>query len=873
MPHIELTLNHARQELLRDGWGVIKSAKAFIPAEFVAIADEGHPEYPGFYAEGALPDAAWFEPVQGLLTLKPNFLRDDWLWDASVNTNTFLQSTDYTFANADEWEEYKGLEADGQTHNLHFQASRRDLADTDGVLTALGSLSPDITALQALTSGDVSPVFRTSNPLGVNEGIGIILWNFGYAGERDELYRWGVFFGGRWFLRQHLNGKWTLYQNWGTQADPLWAIAEEFHVAQGMVASDRPVHVGIIPIQPRHLAFYISDVQAPTDRSTRYAGTAGPAFIHEVQGQGDGDPDITLVGNVWMFCQRGEVVEGSLKRGISYSIAMHKVRYPDSVTVALMPENLPRPIPEVAATAASNMWVYGHDISGTIVKAFTNHRNQAWTAASDRFVVPKITLSPFDSNRRAPYVIGYEFRWPSVTYTPVTTPIALDGNWVSIDFTLSEDPGGNSLSARLTRFAEFEHLLKLDATLRLTVDGEAVWDGYVEDLTNTIVGSTGKTITSPTGVPDDPETEPDESTENIPEHQVMMLTTIEGYDMWDRLERTKLPRYVGVHGLSAYRDRNVYERVADVIERAGMVPNDAGSGLANLDLPYWQMIDEMPAIVEDSSAADEIREVVDAYGAQFRGPVRCIWNGTTEEVDVTLGETYAVDPNDPTEEELPTLIIVLDATIIEEIEGSQLTDAQRWDDLADRQYLHALSDPEFTVRRGEYNALSMFSATSGDQHARGFAVHIDPDPASLGDEDHIDFQAGVRTLALTPAEAGQGPSTGELARMARHKYAEFCTTERMLSLRAEWQPFVKPPMFAAILGRNPAGEIVSFGAWRIAHAHVELMADIDESPTTGFGTHPDRRYLWNAEYTLFYEGVADYVIGEVTIPMFSEVIP
>lgn len=861
--HISLILNHARQEVLREGWGVIKSAKAFVPAEYVTIADEGNPEYPGYFTPGTLPDEAWFEPTQGLLGLKPNFLRDNWLYDSSVEEGAFLASTDYVFGNSAEWEEYAGLEDDGQLHQFKFQQTLRDLADTTGVLTALGSLSPDLTALSALTTGEVAPVLRTKNPFSKNEGIGLLLWNFGYAGERDEAYRWGLFFGGRWFLRQHVSGKWTLYRNWGTQLVPDWQMVDEHHVSQGAVSSNEPLHVAILPLPPKYLAFYISTASAPTDRTRRYAGTAGPAFIHEVEGlnpdRTEIDPDMLSPGNAFFFAQLGQDVAGVLKKGINYALSMHRVRYPETASIALMSEALPRPIPEVAATAADNLWYYGFNLkdnsSTYIVKSLRNRRDQAWTAASDKYPTPKVVINSFDGNKRSPYILGYEFRWPTVTYTPTTTPIDLSGNWTRINFTLSEDPGGNPLTVHMQRFASWDKLLKLDATLRLEIDGAAVWDGYIEDIANTVVGSKGKTIS------------------DGDEHQVMMLTSIEGYDMWDRLEQTRLPRYVGVHHLSLYRSPNAFQRIADAIEFGGMVATEVGSGLSDIDLPYWNLIDEMPAVTEDSTPADEIRDSVDTFGVQQRKPVRATYNGDSDEWEVGLGDVYAVDPSDPTEEELPTVFLVLDASIIEEIEGSVLTDIERWDELADRRYILGLSDLEFTNRRAQYNALSVYSGTSADQHAKGLAVHIDPDYDAIQDEDHVDFQAGVRTMHHTPREAHQGTNTNDLARVARHRFAEFCTTERILNIRGEWQPFVRPPMFVAVIGRDPDGAIVSFGAWRIATAQVELAHDKDESPTTGFGTHPDRRYQWEAEYTMFYEGVADYVIDEVTIPMFSEVLP
>lgn len=876
MAHIQLLINANRKELLRDGWGTAKTAKAFIPAEFIAITDEEDPLYPGFHSEGVLRewiaiedeedprfpgyfvDNAVFEADTGVLRLKPNFQKDDFLWDVTHN-DAFLESADFVFGDAADWEEVSG-EDDGQPNQMKFLHTMRDVSvgsSSNGVLTSLGSLTADLQDLVDATFGEMIPALRTANPLAPNEGFGVILWNSGVSDEREEFYRWGVLFGGRFLLAQHMSGKWTLSRNWGSQAAPDWQVVQEYWPNQWSAKMQRPVHIGIVPMKlPNRIAFYISDAPQPSDRTTKYGGTVGPAFIYETKG--DDENIITSTGNVWMFLQKGEFVDPNLLKGTHYAIAMHRVRY-SAATVRLMPECLPRPLP----SRTPELTIYGKDLGGgNITKNFISDTGAVWVPATDKRLVVEIGINPFGGNIYSPVVIGYEIYIAQTSYTPAATPIDLTGEWFSLSFTLSSEPAGSSLSASLRRFDDYDKLFKLDSSVRLLVDGVAVWDGYIERVTNTIEGTTGPLMGG------------------TPAHGVWMNTDLDAFDMWERLERTRLARYVPVHSLTLQYlpSPNLWDGLADVINRAGMdahLPTGAEE-IEDILLDPWQGIDQMPAPIEDSSAADCVRDFYNLCGMQNRAPITAQWDPVNSRMEVSLGPRYAVDPQNPTEGELPTVLICLEEDIIEEIEGQVLTDAERWDTLADRQYLMARGNPEFPIVRGEYNALSAFSSSSADQKARGYAVHIDPDPASLQDDTHIDYQAGVRTLTLPPNETAHAPTPIALEKLARHRYDRDCTTERHCYVPAEWQAWVSPRMarpFVAVLGRNAAGEIVSYGAYRIVQIGVDLQADYDAAEQVGAGGVADRAFLWVGDYLLEYVGIADYVIGDVSIAMFSDVLP
>lgn len=866
MARIQLLINHNRKEILRDGWGTVKTAKAFLPAVLQGSA----------HIESALPANATFDPDSGMLRLKPNFQKDDFYWNADYSSH-FLQMSDFVFGDATEWEETPGQDEDGQETTWKFVHTVRDLS-TPGALTSIGSLTADLAALVTATDDTMVPAMRTRNPLGQDEGFGFVTWNFGYSTDRDEFYRWGVFFGGRWFLTMHVSGKWTLWRNWGDQETPSWKIAQEWHVAQWACQTGDTINVAVVPMQPNRLAFYISNASEPVDRTRKFAGSQGAAFIHEVE-LAPGEDILTYVSNLWVFVQAGQVSGGELLNGTHYSIAIHKVRYA-AETVRLMPEWLPRPLPGVtpSITAFSYKGPPAGTPYGSVTPTYLNDDGSAWTAATDRAIVPVLAITPDAGGVHTPEVAGYELRFATTTYTPAATPIDLTGEWFSLSFTLSAEPAGSTLSAMLRRYDGYADAFKRDASVRLLIDSVPVWDGYIEKVTNTIHGAKGPDGHIQTGT--DPETE-EPIFDDVPLHAPYMLTSLEGYDMWERLDRCRFARYVPVHFLSKpymlSHYPTLYDSYKDVFERAGMDTLSADADVDGIVVDEWRGIDSMPAPQEDASAGDCVRDLHGLYGIQNRRPIRAAWSHADEAWDPAFGPVYADDPQDPTEGELPTIFICLEGDIPDVIEGSAQTDANRFDVLADRQYLIANRPLEITVASADYNALSAFGSTSGDQRARGISAHVDPDPNSLSDPDHIDYQAGVRTLTLPMSETGSAPDILALSRLARHRYDRDCTTERHASIGAEWQPFASPLAprpFVAVIGRNPDGDLVSYGAFRIVQVDVQLDTDNADGAVMGFGGDaPDRTHFWEGDYLLEYVGIADYVIGDVSIPMFTENLP
>jgi hypothetical protein len=829
-PYVVLEANVPRTELLREGFSQTKVGIALRGARFDGTV---------YRAATSWREGIWQEPETGIIMLRPNFMRYDW--------------------SAAKWNSYRYRLTDFRTGTNDFEEVAATVAGANGMYllrtkkTGVASAFANITGLTADLSGfsgfssTNAWTMQTNTPLSLNEGFGVSIAPSGVPMDKVGDYLW-IAFGGRWLLKLAFTSESVLYENMGSAASPTWVVRTAFSASSAGISHSEPFTLAVIPFATNHLAIVLSQFTG--------VGRSGPlsssgirtgGIVYRINANREDDDLVPYDADLHQYIktETGHITIGMVRTGLAYNLSVFRVAYESDIQ-ALAPEELAEllassnPVPY--ALGLTGQRVSGATTGATIDTELLDEGGLTFTPSTERRFVVRHTLSPSSDAKYSPELWGSEVVFDAVTHEPLTEDDVADyTDYVQkIEFDLTSEPGGTRLHAMVTRDpAEYDNLFKLDGSLSLTVEGATVWEGYIETIDTAIEGYT-------------------------PSDGGNIRSQIEATDMWDRLDGTPLVHF------RAATDQTFSEYVIEAIARAGMACR-SDSAVLDGQLFYDGVGNEYRLGVEEpgewlsasgeASVGNFLRRLFDEYGMQNRSEVRLYWDPSGPEWVLDLAPEY--DSTSP-----PTTILFLDSSVPAIMEGAaastRYTDTQRFDGslASGRRYLAATvnqDDPNFTTRRPNFNALTCYAIRGqGNTDVDMLVATIPPHPDALTDSAFVDFE-GRRRPSHTGARLVDAKTLNALERATRAIYDKEGKHPRVCSFFCEWRPWLETDDFVAVVGRNAAGDYVSYGAYRVERLSVEL--DADEASGTSVG----RSHHWSALAHLRYMGVAEYG----TVEMFT----
>ncbi len=316
-------------------------------------------------------------------------------------------------------------------------------------------------------------------------------------------------------------------------------------------------------------------------------------------------------------------------------------------------------------------------------------------------------------------------------------------------------------------------------------------------------------------------------------------------DMWLRLNEYFVTDYQFLDGL------NLLDVIQALIRRCGFLQAeisvyDPGDYLASIEFGGFSDPNDQKGINTEASVGDVLRDLLKLYTPL---PIRVRWvNGLWL---IYLAPQY--DPNTP-----PTIRFYLESSLSEYVQ-----DADRY---AAYEY-KIKSYPEWTIEEPDFNALIVRGATTTGNEAEAIEAvipAIKSDARSVLDPLSPDFMGRVKTKIMGPPEV-TASSQAELDRQARAYWDQNRRKPAILEFAGEWQPEIDVDQFIWVIGIDPDGYRVSYGAYRIEMIDVSIERDFDSRGGS------DSRWSYEGNYTCVYVGSAT----DVDTPMFTaeEYIP
>lgn len=452
-----------------------------------------------------------------------------------------------------------------------------------------------------------------------------------------------------------------------------------------------------------------------------------------------------------------------------------------------------------------------------------------------------------------PVLTKIAYKIPSSVVLRDDPPEALDWSrvWRKIEFTLTVHPKATLCSVELNRTFDWRNLLKLDAQLDVTVDGEYVWSGYWEINKPMQVGSF---TSEPFGTSLD--------------RDLMRTPRLEGdvqatERLWTKLEETPGEAFAFL------RPGNVAEAITRILNFAGIRDEDiviADAALADMDFDDPDDEGRSYTGASGASMADIARNVIEKYAVQGQ---EAIWIRLIGGVyTIGISQYYENGVSD-----LPEKVFYLHPGVMPPQEFGY-TDAERWAGIDGYKYYAIISESlDVTVERAAGNMLAAYAPASPDLDDDLLACYITPHPDTLGDPNNYNFENRIRPWTANAEASANASGLLELARFARKEYDRNGAPRASLNIDAEWQPGIEPGDIVWIQGLRvleeaedrPHGIPVSYGAWRIEEIDVTIECDDEDAD----GLEHSRAMTWTGHYTMVYAGIAE----TEEIPMFTTVLP
>lgn len=820
MPQIQVRLNVPRHELLAQGWEVERLGGAF---KFCEVgADKFESCKP--------PDDFWQEPNTGALLLRPSYLSADY------DESEFYQG-------------YRILSSNMEKARIYAGGGPVVKELPSGALVTLRNdpylwqpLTAAVAATQALLdqySGKLVWTMRTHDPLAPNEGWAAEIQPYGVHTDRAGIYL-GFHFGHIFFLAIHMNGTAVLWENTGTQDDPKWIDRALFTFRQGGVDHTLPFQVGVVPFGFDKISFTFSNTPqaAPPGIYLAHfmAGAGNPSVSYLYEGRRYKEDEFDSVSNQWIKTKSAKLHVAMRLSKHQYLLRLSRIRYPQSAVCRLGPELLKElrtdtdPVVEMKGfegmalpgqTPADVSWI-------TIGKNGYEFDNEIDTEAAI-----ELTLTSSGDRMYTPEVWRYSMGIPPLSFTPDWTPIDISPNWTVIRFQRTVVFDVSVCEIKYERQADFPKLFKLNGTVEVKVGDDVVFEGYVERSQPVLEGP-----------------------------QAIIVNQLECRDLWVRLNETPVDEFASLDGKPVLDTIKKILAYAGFTEEEDIEVSDPDDILAEMVFGSSNEQSDLKQFDTDATAGEALRWILDQYQSKLR--VRRVggkWK-------IYLAPVYEFDPEDPDPEKLPTKRLILHSSLFTLVDDAFPTDAERWEN---HEY-KCLSNPEFTVLHQDFNSLEVRAVggyrdiTGGGNVTSGIVTTI-YDKDSYEDPDYIDFVGRVIPKHEGPQNI-TATSQEELNGIARNKWDGRSFARRPLEVRGEWQPEIDADDFFWVIGIDDAGNRVSYGAYRIQTADIEIRQDHDVSGLP-IGRQSTSGWDWQASYSLIYAGQA----FDDDTPMFTETLP
>jgi hypothetical protein len=839
-PHITVTFNHARTELLKEVWGVSRVASAFQFASnngnlFLSLLPPG--------ALGAAPPPEGFQlmPETRVVRLRPSFtekgFEEDTLYDADKYSKSELE-----FGDPDE--------------HIEMPTSKMLLAkraDSTSELTGLAAVPAFVQAILALATNDVLIwTTRTTAVLRENEGIGMLIDGSGSSIDRAVVFQ-ALYFGGRFWLGVSMNSTAEFWEYSGGE----WVLREVFGIGDSGISHTKPFAVTAVPHGVAHISFYFTqsvDVRASLG-ATRSSSTFGKEAVFTVDLRKYGfEPSIDPLLDAVVKTEASQAYVAQTLGGVGTKAHAHRnrlqrVRYRESETFDLVPEALGE-----AKTPEPQMAWYGYanfdsgskpDLPQISIEAI-DEMGDPYVPGTSTYIGARVTMQASSDRVHSGELHYWEGKIAEETHTPDWTPVDMSAKWTYLRIQRKASSEPCHFQGKFKRDSEYLNLFKSDGPIRVTaesIDGTAeipLFEGYPLDRKPTL------------GV------------------NSILEDEIDALDGWHKLNCTPIRRAVSIEG------KSVGTVLEDLLNQAGYPDSELRieDDLYDIEIPGFTEPNAVRVFAVDAFIGDGIKELIKPYGLGGYSDIRVRQVADPDWVDpgaapmvwsCYLAPIY--DEADP-----PTKAFYLDSSLIpsithnegeEDEETVRRTDAERWEADPDDGMRHYISTStlELTIRKPDFNGLIARASTGTGEGADGLVCFIAPDPRVLDDPDYILFEGQVRGHEIGPPEV-TCQTYQELERIARRYYDRAHEGLITTSIGGEFQPEIDADEFIAILGRNPEGEPVSYGAWRIIAIDAEIRED-----------HSNTRWSWYGNYALEYVGATPETGYYAGFPMFTTVLP
>jgi hypothetical protein len=816
MSRLQVLLNYPRTELLKEGWEKSRLASSIQAAEMGTK--------PGSDEQQLIPTAIsknlWQEPNTGVIMLRPGPLNPQWWEDTSL---------DQYRMSIDDWS--YGSDGSGLTPLLaaggNFSMLTRRASKVSDIIEMQVDLA--LMAILDLMDSEMRWVMQTKTTLYHNEGFSMWLHPMGIYTDRATDYML-IAFGNKYVLHMQMNGSASLYAKDRNTGDYKKKVT--FSFAQGGVDHTKPFQLTVIPWGRHYITFLFSQ---STD-SQKLAQTAVKAptvasFLYNIS-KYEGGLDLDQTFNTYMKTEAAPLSVAIRRKLYNYGFSWARVRYPSTATLTTLPESIPEikdVTPDILLRGYDGQISYDLATQTSLTVTAVNGTNGPFNGFTDTLVASRIVFNSDSNKIYTPELWSIDYTVEAQTHTPDWTPLDISDRWTMLRIQRGTDPDQKRCEVKLQNDPGFYGILSGWGPLRVncldqTDTSVPIFDGYIYHRQPTLEG-----------------------------FLVTVADQISARDMWIRLNEMPAPDSKFLDSQS-----NLVDTIKAYIKKAGFLESDINlidpnGYLSSIQFGGFTDPNDQKGINMDGSCGDVLREILKLYTPlpiRVR-PVNGKW-------DIYLAPQY--NPATP-----PSKIFLLKSG-----ESSVVGDLNRF--LAGEYYITTY--PEWTVEEPDFNALIVRGATTTGQDAEAIEAVIPwvkADPRSVQDSSYAGFMGRAKVKTVGPPDIPEAQTQGELNRCARAYWDQNRRKLPLLEFGGEWQPEVDCDDFIWIIGVNPQGQRVSYGAYRIETLDVQFEMDgRDESgnPAYAFAqkwSNTDVRWSYQGNYTCVYVGKAE----DANTPMFA----
>ena len=506
-----------------------------------------------------------------------------------------------------------------------------------------------------------------------------------------------------------------------------------------------------------------------------------------------------------------------------YGAHIARIRYLSNASITLYPEFYPEVLPQNDPTITRRGFEgqrVGTSATGTsVLTTFLDENGNTYDKTDAKGVVVTHTLFPDTDNIYTPEIWSEDLVVPDQVHTPTWVEGDISDRWQLLRFQRTAFPKSAKAQLKLKDNEQYSQLFRGWGPIDIAINGTHTFAGYITNRHPTLEGP-----------------------------QAYITSQVSIKDMWERLEDTVVPSYDFLEG------RQLLDVFKDLIKKAGFFDadievQDPDNFLSSIEFVGFVNPNDQTKISRDGTVGEVLRFIIEAYVPITNRPIRVRWNGS--KWIISIAPQY--DGTEPTKK-----------FILATAQGKATNLATDADRIAANDF-YIIGNPEFTIEEPEFNTLfvRMIRGTSGAYQGLQATISAhEADPDSINDPDSFYYIGRIKHKIIQPPEIPIATDEIEITRITRNYYARHHRKFPLLEMKAEWREDVDIDDFIWVVGKNPAGNLVSYGVYRIEFFDVEVRFDIDD----GRGTSG-----WNkiAGYACHFVGM----YADATYPAFTSVLP